>query len=184
MLEVERKARVRDPGPIEVRLEALGSFSGEIVKEDRYYLVGWEPGRAIDFASDPIFRLRLAGGRAEIGWKSRTFEGTTEVNEERQFGLDDPDAAIEWLESTLGLVPFVVKHKRTRLFVLDADLAPARVELNHVESLGHFVEVEVLCEPGARQEAVRVIDEVFAALAIPDEAVETRYYVDLLMHPE
>ncbi len=184
MLEIERKARIDDPAPVEARLEALGSFSGEIVKEDRYYLVGREPGGAIDFAADPIFRLRMAGGRAEIGWKSRTFEGTTEINEERQIGLDDADAAIEWLESYLGLAPFVVKRKHTRLFVLEGRLAPARVELNRVESLGHFVEVEVLAEPGQRQQAVRIIDEVFAALRIPDEAVETRYYIDLLMRHE
>ncbi|MBW2261121.1 MAG: CYTH domain-containing protein [Deltaproteobacteria bacterium] len=184
MLEVERKARVEDPGSIEGKLEGLGSFSGEVVKEDRYYLMGWEPGGPIDFAADPIFRVRTARGRAVLGWKSRTFTGTTEVNEEREIELGAPAGAIEWLEDYLGLVPFVVKHKRTRLFVLDAGLAPARVEINHVESLGHFVEVEVLCEPSEKQEAVRLIDEVFALLEIPDEAVETRYYIDLLMGDE
>lgn len=184
MLEVERKARIEDPASIEGRLEALGALEDEIVKQDRYYLVGWQPGGPIDFASDPIFRVRMAAGRAVLGWKSRAFDGTTEVNEEREIDLGDPAAALDWLEGYLGLEPFVVKHKRTRLFVLRGALAPARVELNHVTSLGHFVEVEVLCEPDGRQGAVRLVDEVFAALAIPDEAVETRYYIDMLMSPE
>jgi predicted adenylyl cyclase CyaB len=184
MLEVERKARIGDPGSIERRLEALGVLEDEVVKEDRYYLIGWQPGGAIDFASDPIFRVRMAAGRAVLGWKSRTFEGTTEVNDEREIDLGDPAAAIDWLEGYLGLSPFVVKHKRTRLFVLAGELAPARVELNHVRSLGHFVEVEVLCEPDGRDEAVRLVDRVFTALEIPGQAVETRYYIDLLMDAE
>jgi predicted adenylyl cyclase CyaB len=181
MLEVERKARVADPASIERRLGALGTLEDEVVKEDRYYLIGWRPGGAIDFASDPIFRVRTAAGRAVLGWKSRTFEGTTEINDEREIDLGEPADAIGWLEGYLGLEPFVIKHKRTRLFVLGGALAPARVELNHVRSLGHFVEVEVLCEPAGRDGAVRLVDRVFDALAIPDDAVETRYYIDMLM---
>ena len=184
MLEVERKARIDDPAAVESRLLGLGTLSEEIEKEDRYYLVGWSPGGDIDFAADPIFRVRVMGGRAVLGWKQRTFDGTTEVNEEREIALGDPHVALEWLESYLGLVPFVTKRKHTRLFVLGGDLAPARVEINHVAKLGTFVEVEVLCEPGGRDGAVRLVDRVFAALQIPPGAVETRYYIDLLMDQE
>lgn len=183
MLEVERKARIDDPAALEGRLEGIGTFSREVVKEDRYYLVGWEPGVRVDFANDPIFRVRVEAGEAVLGWKSRTLDGVTEINEEREIALGDPAAAFEWLESYLGLAPFVVKRKRTRLFALGGELSPARVEVNRVESLGHFVEVEVMCEPDGRQEALRIIDAVFATLAIPDEAVETRYYIDLLLDP-
>lgn len=181
MLEVERKARVTAVPELETKILERGSLEKEITKEDRYYLIGWSPGRPIDFETDPIFRVRASGGRATLGWKARTFVGTTEVNEEREIDLGDPDGLIEWLEGYLGLEPFGIKRKHTRLFRLSGRLSRARVELNNVEGLGDFIEVEVMCEPPDRDEAVGLIDEVFGLLGIADEAVETRYYIDLLM---
>jgi predicted adenylyl cyclase CyaB len=182
MREVERKAWVSDPGGLEARLSASGGLVCETVKEDRYYLVGWSRGCTIDFGRDPIFRVRSTGSRAFLGWKDRTFVGTTEVNDEREIEVGDAARLIEWLESYLGLVPFVIKRKRTRLYALAGRFAPARVELNHVEGLGHFVEVEVMAGDGEEIPAVRLIDDVFEMLCIPEADVETRYYIDMLMH--
>jgi predicted adenylyl cyclase CyaB len=181
MLEIERKAWVRDPDRIEAGLSRLGTLESETLKQDRYYLVGWEPGGRIDFGADPIFRVRLVGERAVLGWKRRTFVGQTEVNEEREIALGEPGPVLEWLEGYLGLVPFVHKRKRTRLFVLAGRFSAARAELNHVETLGHFLEVEILAGRHEQPAAVRLLDEIFEALEIPPGDVETRYYIDLLM---
>jgi predicted adenylyl cyclase CyaB len=183
MLEVERKAWLRDPDTFRERLEAEASLVATSVKEDRYYLLGREPGATVDLARDPIFRVRTSGGRAVLGWKSRTFQGFTEVNEEREIDMGDPGPVIDWLEGYLGLEPFVTKVKHTRLYALPGALAPARVELNRIEGLGHFVEVEVLEAGGDPEEAVALLDRVFERLAIPASDVETRYYIDLLMTP-
>jgi len=182
MLEIERKARLRDPAATERRLAGLAVLEIEEEKEDRYYLIGWSPGRSIDFSRDPIFRIRTSSGRAVLGWKKRSFTGTTEINEEREIDLGDPAAAVDWLEGYLGLEPFVVKRKRSRIYRPGGRLAPARIELNHVESLGDFLEVEVLSDD--ERAAVALIDEVFALLAVPPSDVETRYYIELLLGKE
>jgi predicted adenylyl cyclase CyaB len=178
--EVERKARVSDPGALERRLLAGGVERGRSDKEDRYYLIGWSPGRPIDMAADPIFRVRIERDEAVLGYKTRRFEGATEINDEREIPLGDPGPVRHWLETYLGLRPFVVKHKRTRLFRL-AGFERANVELNEVDGLGHFLEVEVICAADEIAEAVALIDAVFAELDVDDSDVEPRYYIDLLM---
>jgi predicted adenylyl cyclase CyaB len=55
------------------------------------------------------------------------------------------------------------------------------VELNEVEHLGHFVEIEILVESeaeilAARTEIVRTLHQ----LGLPGEAIESRYYIDML----
>ncbi len=181
LLEIERKARVDDPQALERRLLALGTPAGEATKEDRYYLLSHVRGNPIDLASAPIFRVRLTGGRAVLGYKSRTLVGPTEVNEEREMEVPDAELFIDWLESYLGLAPFVTKRKHTRLYRLTGRLSAANVELNEVEGLGHFVEVEVMAPAGGTGAALAIIDEIFDLIGIPESAVEPRYYIDMLM---
>jgi adenylate cyclase class 2 len=181
MLEIERKAWVHDPGAARQRLERVAALASEDLKEDRYYLLGWRPGRPIDFAADPVFRVRISGGRAVIGWKARSFVGSTEVNEESEIDVGDPGPVLAWL-GYLGLEPFVVKRKHSRAYRIPGRLSDARVELNHVEGLGHFLEVEVLADRDGMQGALATIDGVFEMLGVDRADVEPRYYIDLLMH--
>jgi predicted adenylyl cyclase CyaB len=180
-LEIERKAWVDDPEALAERLACLGTQVGEIVKQDRYYLLGHVPPEPIDFGSDPIFRVRLVGDEAVLGYKSRRFDGTTEINEETEIALGAKDPVLRWLEAYLGQAPFVIKHKHTRLYRLHGPLSAAAVELNHVRDLGHFIEVEVMSTQPDTRTAIETIDEIFALLEIPESRVEPRYYIDLLM---
>lgn len=180
-LEIERKARIRDPGALEATLGEMGTLEATTDKEDRYYLIGKHPANPVDFAEDPIFRVRISGGEAVLGYKSRTFQDSTEINQETEIPMGDPRPVIHWLEGYLGLTPFVTKHKRTRLYRLPPPLDRASVELNEVRHLGHFLEVEVICDEAHTQEALGIIDEVYRTLRIPPEAQEPRYYIDLLL---
>jgi predicted adenylyl cyclase CyaB len=179
--EVEKKARLKSPAAMEKKLAEKGRFEGTFVKEDRYYLLRPAGKRRIDMKRDPIFRIRIMEGRCWLGAKKRTFRGKTEINEEVEIPLGHPREALWFLETYLGLEPFVRKRKSTRLYRVGS----ARVEINKVDGLGHFLEVEVQKKRlGKRDEkaALDRIDSIFRELGVDESDVEPRYYIDLLLN--
>lgn len=178
--EVEKKARLRRPASAERKLARIGRFAGTSVKDDRYYLLGPARKGRIDMMRDPIFRVRSTGGRCWLGAKKRTFRGKTEVNEEVEIPLGNPRETLWFLETYLGLKPFVRKRKTTRLY----KVGDMRVEINRVDGLGHFLEVEIQKKRLTKREEKAVlgrIDAIFRLLGIDEADVEPRYYIEMLM---
>jgi len=185
-LEIEKKVRVAGPGALEPLLAARGRFAGTLRKEDRYYLIGRRDGEPIDLLRDPIVRVRTGEGEgARISAKRRAFIGSTEVNEEVEIAAS-PAGAVAWLfESYLGVSPFVVKRKETRLWIA----GELHAELSLVEGLGWFLEVELLRDPpdagpardAAAAEGARLVDDFIASLGLSPGDGEARPYVQLLM---
>jgi len=178
--EVEKKARLRDPSAVEAAVGKLASFEGESQKEDRYYLIGARPGDRIDMKRDPIFRVRTEGGRCVICAKKRLMRADSEVNEEVEIPAGGPEETVWFFERYLGIAPFVVKRKRTRLYAM----GDMHVEINHVDGLGPFLEVEIIKERLDGEEegrTLRRIDGLFERLGIPGSDVEPRYYIEMLM---
>ncbi|MFH1436088.1 MAG: class IV adenylate cyclase [Pseudomonadota bacterium] len=182
--EVEKKARLKDPAAAREALAGLGRFEGEWEKEDRYYLLQPREKGGIDMREDPIFRIRLEKGRCLLGAKKRSFRGKTEINEEVEIPAGDPEETLWFFEQYLGLVPFVTKHKRTSLFIVDA----MHVEINLVEGLGCFLEVEIQKDKleGEEEEKdiLARIQSVFDRLGIEEGDIEDRTYIELLMEKD
>ncbi len=175
--EVELKARPNQPEEIEARAAQLGSFEGETFKEDIYFR------RRGDTATVPAdrFRLRREEGQAVVTFKQLVEAGGVEVNREIEFGVDDAHAFFQFADC-FGFEPFVVKRKQSRVYRIEQ----ARVELNQVEHLGHFVEIEILCDeeafvPVARTEVARL----FTRLGLTTADLEPRRYIELIQaaHP-
>lgn len=139
MIEVEAKYRSPGNDKIEKALERLGArkiFSGTM--EDIYFI---HPGR--DFGrTDEALRLRKMDGGAELTYKGPRMPSTTSKSrEEITLKTDDPLAAQRIVER-LGFKEGFIVTKRRDSYVLDK----LRIELDSVEGLGEFVELEVLTE--------------------------------------
>lgn len=172
VFEVELKAHLTDPATTEARVAELGAFTGETSKEDVYFR------RCGDSSPLPAdrFRLRREGAQAVVNFKQERQAGGVEVNQEVEFAVTDAHAFYQFA-NRFGFEPFVVKRKRSRVY----QIGQAHVELNRVEHLGHFVEIEILCEqesdvPIARIELARLL----AKLELPPNALEPRPYIGLL----
>lgn len=179
--ELEKKAHLRRPAAAEKKLAKIGRFAGTSVKEDRYYLLGPRRKGPIDMMRDPIFRIRITEGRCWLGAKKRTFRGKAEINREVEIAMGDPAETLWFFETYLGLKPFVRKRKTTRLY----RVGNLRVEINKVDGLGHFLEVEVQKKRLTGKEeraALERIDSIFRRLGIDEDDVEPRYYIDLLLN--
>lgn len=171
--EVELKAHLADPAAIEARAAELGAFKKETLKEDVYFR---RKGDASRVPADR-YRLRREAGRAVVTFKSKVRQPDgIEVNRETEFEVSDAHSFFAFADR-FGFEPFVVKRKKSRVY----RVGRASVELNEVEHLGHFIEIEILCDkeseiPIARTELARL----FNRLGLSTEALEQRYYIDLI----
>jgi predicted adenylyl cyclase CyaB len=175
--EVEIKARLDHPQEIEKKAGQLGVFEAEIFKEDVYFR------RRGDMTTLPAdrFRLRRETGRAVVTFKQQVEAGGVEVNEETEFGVDDAHTFFRFADR-FGFEPFVVKRKKSRVYRIER----ANVEFNEVEHLGHFIEIEILCEekslvPVARTEIARL----YHNLGLDSADLEPRRYILMIQdaHP-
>ncbi len=176
MFEIEMKAHLDDPARIREKLERIATFTGKARKRDHYYAPLGIALEEIDWVRDVPFRLREVGNRAIVTCKRRRRRAGLEINEEIEFAVDDP-AAFDRFAHAIGFFPCITKEKITERFRKD-DLT---LELNEVKGLGWFLEVEYLSETPSDAERIRIrIRELFATLGIPPEAIEPRYYVEML----
>lgn len=172
--EIELKARVADPAAAESRLRQFCVFAGETDKNDRY----WQNSAGMRA------RIREETGRpAVLTWKQKTLAGGIEVNEENEFSVSSAAQAAAFL-SAAGFTPVLCKKKHTKTFRFSLDGGKsASLELSDVHGLGFFLEIEIcLQQPDARQTeaAKRTLRELLAKAGLPEQAVEPRYYSELL----
>jgi len=175
--EVELKARLPDPAAVEARAAQLGVFKKETLKEDIYFR------RRGDTSPVPAdrYRLRREAGKAVVTFKQKVSRDGVEVNKESEFEVGNSHAFFRFADR-FGFEPFVVKRKKSRVY----RIGRADVELNQVEYLGHFVEIEILCNEEeqmlvARTEVARLLNQ----LGLSAEDLEPRYYIQMLQeaHP-
>lgn len=175
--EVEIKARLNNPTKTEARAAKLGKFEKEVHKRDVYFRRRGDT----DLVPTPRYRLRQVADQAIVTFKHRQLHEGVEVNEETEFEVDDCYNFFKFVDY-LGFEPFVVKYKISRVY----RLGRATVELNEVEYLGHFAEIEILCDDRAtvliaRTEVVRLM----MRLGLSPTDPEPRSYLEMIQkaHP-
>ncbi len=175
--EVELKARLSRPEAVEARAAELGTFEEEVAKEDVYFRRQGETSRL----PEDRFRLRREAGRAVVTYKERVEAGGVEVNREVEFGVDQAHAFFQFAHR-FGFEPFVVKRKQSRVY----RVGRARVELNRVEHLGPFAEIEILVDDETHVPAARIeLARLLVKLGLDETDLEPRRYIDLIQaaHP-
>lgn len=167
-IEVEFKAWVDDLETLEASLRSQADFAGEAHKHDIYFRQPAGPHGHL--------RLRREGQTTAVTTKSKQIVDGVEISEEVEFEVSDAGAFCRLMDR-FGFEPFAVKRKASRIYRAGA----TTLELSQVESLGSFVEVEILCEDETRVEAARQELAAWAErLGIPAEAIEPRPYIRLI----
>ncbi len=139
MIEVEAKYWSPGNDKIEKTLARLGAKKiSEESMEDVYFS---HPGR--DFGkTDEAFRLRKKNGGSELSYKGpRMSSERTKAREEINLRIDDALTAQRIIER-LGFKEVCVVRKNRKSYTLDK----MRVDVDDVEGLGEFVELEILTE--------------------------------------
>lgn len=172
MIEFELKARVDDLATVRGALaERGGRRDDDRTEHDVYYN---HPVR--DFArTDEALRVRYAAGRAVMTYKGAKL-ATTRLKAREELNLAIEDGAIlESVLQRLGFRPTAVVRKRREIWTL----GEASVALDEVESLGTFVEVEIIGEEGDLGVEERV-HAIARSLGVTGEPI-TASYLELVL---
>jgi adenylate cyclase class 2 len=181
-LEVEMKFRLDDPADFRSRLDRLGpSEFVEHHQSDAYFN---HPSR--DFRiTDEALRIRTEDERTILCWKGPRHPGPTKTRPELEVDVaegESPRDRLAELLTRLGFQPvFTVRKRRRECTVSEGGGPPVTVSLDAVDGLGEFVELELLAEVGAVEEAKRTILSLANRLGLNHP--ETRSYLALLLDP-
>ena len=136
-----------------------------------------------DFAkTDEAFRLRCIGDTESVTYKGPKQAGVTKTRTEIEIALEpgpqaadrfSPAGAASWLSADA-----VVKKRRT-VTIFTASGFALQACLDEVETLGRFVEIEIVAEPGDRQRAQDLLLEVVHDLGL--QASEPRSYLEMVL---
>lgn len=191
MIEVELKAHLRDRGEVEARVATFATLVGPVDKYDAYWHgPDWRLQRGTKG-----FRLRSEAVAHTVTFKTKRSEGSIEINREREFEVSDPETFIEFCRR-LGCEPFYTKRKRGVKYRADlssegahggrSTVGPeaATIEIIEVESLGDFIEIEILL-PDEDASAVALaqgeIRGLLARAGVSESELEPRFYSELLV---
>jgi adenylate cyclase class 2 len=170
VLEVEMKFESPGNDKVVEALKGMGArplFDG--VMEDIYFS---HPSR--DFGStDEAVRLRTCGADTEITYKGpRIMTSSTKAREELTVTVSDSLSIRRMLER-LGFSEFMSIRKKRSSFLLDK----LRVDVDEVEGLGQFVELELVTEDPSKAEALMALAR--NELALREQISET--YLEMLL---
>lgn len=163
---IEIKAHVADLPALTARAAALADEGPiEIRQDDTFFAC--ERGR-----------LKLRAFSAEEG-ELIFYRRTDQTGPKQSFYVRTPTAAPDSLREVLTLAYGEVGRvrKRRTLFMVGR----TRIHLDEVESLGNFLELEVVLEDGESVESgVREAEDLMARLNVQPSQLIDRAYVDLL----
>jgi len=175
---------VRDSEALKEVLSGKADFKDAFEKRDVY----WFGPEAFDLRVSKIRvrqeKMSSADGteksRCLVTYKAKEEYHGIEINDELEFEAE-PAEVFEAFLKTAGLKPGAGKIKRGWAFVKENITA----ELVEVEGLGWFIELEILLsDKNKSEETIAKAKETLLAfldsLGIEREAIEGRYYLDLL----
>jgi len=167
MMELEAKYRSQDNEKVEKALIDLGARKlSDDMTEDLYF-----SHHERDFGvSDEVLRLRKTSTRVELTYKGpRIRREDAKAREEITVQVGD-GLAVQRIIERLGFAQTYALRKRRVSYLLDK----MRVELDDVDGLGQYVELELLTE--APERAFELLD---LARKLPLGEPEPRTYLEM-----
>jgi predicted adenylyl cyclase CyaB len=162
---VEIKAEVKDTMRLRALIEELSEVPGiGISQEDTFF-------------HTPRGRLKLRTLSPEHGeliyYEREDVSGPKRSNYQ-VYTTSDPKSLEAALSAALG-IRGVVRKQRSLYQV-----GQTRIHLDKVESLGTFLELEVVLTPGQSEEGATIAAELMAQLGIPESDLVEVAYIDLI----
>jgi len=179
MLEVEAKFALPDSAGIEVRLVSLGATLIAEQAEADHYLNA--PDR--DFArTDEALRLRRIGEENILTYKGprrdTTSKTRTEIEVACPSGADAAEAFLKLFQH-LGYRATAIVRKRRKIFEWQRDGFTLHACLDEVESVGRFIELEIVTDDSKYAAASEIVFK--AAKELELGPTETRSYLEQLL---
>ena len=180
--EIELKAHVRDSEALRALLDKKAEYKCAFEKEDSYWFPDGPSGLPRSGLRIRRENRSFPDGSSESSafatFKTKEVREGIEVNDEREFEVR-PARTFEDFIGRMGLKPGAAKKKKGRSYSRDGISA----ELCDVEGLGWFIELEILAD-NSLEETVKAarkrLLDLLSDLGVESEAIESRYYTEML----
>ncbi len=172
-IEVETKIpfKEKDLSSVRDRIKKIARFVKKQTKKDDYYTLEYfqYPEKSL--------RVRDMGKIREVNFKKRiSFVNGIHAKKEVQFQISDIKGFFDLIQD-FGFRKWLHKEKTTELYRTKSGV---NIELNHVNKLGWFLELEVLCSNKDINNARKKIKEAREALGFSEKDSEVRGYTKQL----
>lgn len=177
--EVEQKFAVPELAAIRLQLEDFGAtLAREVRQVDRYFN---HPAR--DFAqTDEALRIRSIGTTNFVTWKGPKIDSRTKTRHEIETPLGDGEHTAQQFGETLEALGFrsvATVSKLRQCFDLTREGFEFEVALDDVDSVGTYVEIELITDESGLLAAQNAVVNLGEKLGLTDP--ERRSYLELLL---
>ena len=177
-LEVETKVKIHNVNDLRKRIKKIANFEKKVSKGDDYFALQKReyPKKA--------FRIRYDGKKFVVNFKrhlKHLWSDGVVVKREYEFELTDTkhlDNFLALLED-FGFREWVKKRKHTESYIYKKDKRIV-IEINHVEHVGSYMEIEFLARPNEVDKAKKKILDVLKLLGINRKDIDNIGYTKRL----
>jgi len=173
MIEVEAKIKVSDSKFFIEKSKKIGKYIGKQTKVDDYYTLegkGKYPQKSL--------RIRKLNGIYQVNFKHRlSFKEGIHAKKEVEFKAKNIKEILS-LISEFGFRKWLTKKKVTFLYEIEKHL---HIEINNVQGLGSFIEIECLVEKNNEVNKARIkIMKTLTSLGISNKNLIKEGYTKML----
>jgi len=171
-LEVETKAKIRDVSKLRKKIKKIAVLKKKESRGDDYFALKIKP------YPKKAFRIRYNGEKYVVNFKKHLknlFSKDIVVKEEFEFTLADKPTNFLFLLEDLGFKEWVKKRKHTEAYEYKKDKR-VNIEINNVEHLGYYLEIEYLAKRNEVEKAKKKIREVLKELGIKEDQIDNVGY--------
>lgn len=180
-LEVESKIKLSNSEVNEMRnkIKSIAVLKHKEKKEDNYFAI-----RNDKEYPKKAFRIRASKGKFEINfkkWLTKFWTKEIVVKQEFEFKLENKDQLENLIElfRDLGFKEWIKKIKLNETYQYKKD-KKASIEINNVQGLGYFIEIEYLCQLRELNKAKNTIHRIIKDLGIKENQIDNTGYTRML----
>jgi len=180
--EVETKVKINDIDSLRKKIKEIASFKKKELKSDDYFALR-RKFRSIRYPRK-AFRIRKKPDMFEVNfkkWLKKEWDDSVVVKQEFEFPVKNKEHLDNLLAlfRDLGFVEWVKKKKLSESYTYKKDKRVV-IELNKVEHLGYFMEIEYLAKKGEIGKAKKKIRKVLEKLEINPKDIDNTGYTKML----
>ena len=174
LLEVETKVKVDNVNSLRKKIKEIAIYEKTESRGDDYFAL-----RPRGYPKKS-FRIRYDGEKFVVNFKKHLknlYSDGIVVKEEYEFRLTDMKKIKNFLAliEDLGFKPWVKKRKRTESYLYKKD-KNVIIEINHVEHVGTYMEIEYIAKRHQVKKAKKKILEVLKKLEIKKSQIDNIGY--------
>ncbi len=172
MIEVEAKIKISTPSEFREKIKKIAPFIKKEYKIDDYYTL-----ESLKSYPKKSLRVRKRGKIYEINFKQRlSYINRVHAKNEHEFIVNNIIPFLDLIKD-FGFKHWLRKKKITELYNISKNF---NIEINSVENLGWFLEVEYLCEMNGIRLARKKVLEIISKLGINKKDIVQEGYTKML----